>query len=104
MTSPAPRKAHVSGRSDRVTAQVGADGRYYLLKDGIRRSTKAWKPRDRYEQLLLDLLLAMLNGREATFGFPPEELEIALEAGMDAETLRRELRREAFSLYVRSLL
>lgn len=91
------------GLADHVIARIDVDGLFYLEMDG-RMSRRGWAPSNTYDVRLLDMLIALLNGRDDSFMFSVEELEIARDVGMDVETLRQELRREAFSLYVRSLL
>ncbi|MFI6318551.1 hypothetical protein ACIBG8_13575 [Nonomuraea sp. NPDC050556] len=67
-------------------------------------SPRGWAPSGAYERRLLDMVVALVNGRDDSFAFTSEELGLARTAGMDVETLRRELRREAFSVYVKFLL
>ncbi|MFI6320738.1 hypothetical protein ACIBG8_24590 [Nonomuraea sp. NPDC050556] len=86
-----------------MIARLHVDGLFHLEKDG-RMSRRGWAPSNTYDVRLLDMLIALLNGRDDTFAFTAEELEIARAAGMNEETLRQELRREAFSLYIKSLV
>lgn len=99
MTAPTQRRE----RTREVTVRVDEDGLFHLQKDGCL-SPRGWAPSGAYERRLLDMVVALLNGRDDSFTFTAEELGLARTAGMDADTLRHELRREAFSIYVRFLL